>query len=74
MSVVAKAIRNSQLRELGRTLLGSLGWHGVAMVEFKRSNRDEEFYLNGDQPEIIGDPSTLRSKPAAISRCGSRGP
>ena len=53
-SVVARAIRNERLRELGRTLLESLQWHGVAMVEFKRSDRDGEFYLIEVNPKLWG--------------------
>jgi predicted ATP-grasp superfamily ATP-dependent carboligase len=33
------------LAELGVTLLKSLGWHGPAMVEFKRDSRDGRFRL-----------------------------
>jgi predicted ATP-grasp superfamily ATP-dependent carboligase len=53
-SVVARAIRNSRLHELGRTVLESLHWHGVAMVEFKRSDRDGEFYLIEINPKLWG--------------------
>lgn len=53
-SVVARAISNSRLRELGRSLLASLSWHGVAMVEFKRSDRDGKFYLMEINPKLWG--------------------
>jgi predicted ATP-grasp superfamily ATP-dependent carboligase len=53
-SVVARAIRNSRLRELGCKLLESLRWHGVAMVEFKRSDRDGELYLMEINPKLWG--------------------
>ncbi|HTZ56277.1 MAG TPA: ATP-grasp domain-containing protein [Candidatus Acidoferrum sp.] len=53
-SVVARAIRNTRLHELGRTVLESLRWHGVAMVEFKRSDRDGEFYLIEVNPKLWG--------------------
>jgi predicted ATP-grasp superfamily ATP-dependent carboligase len=53
-SVVARSIRNPRLRELGRTLLTSLGWHGAAMVEFKQSERDGEFYLMEINPKLWG--------------------
>lgn len=53
-SVVARAIRNSRLRELGRTLLESLCWNGAAMVEFKRSDRNGEFYLMEINPKLWG--------------------
>jgi predicted ATP-grasp superfamily ATP-dependent carboligase len=53
-SVVARSIRNERLHELGRTVLESLRWHGVAMVEFKRSDRDGEFYLIEINPKFWG--------------------
>lgn len=53
-SVVARAIRNARIHELGRSLLESLNWHGVAMVEFKRSDRDGEFYLIEINPKLWG--------------------
>jgi predicted ATP-grasp superfamily ATP-dependent carboligase len=53
-SVVARAIHNKRLREFGRRLLQSLNWHGVAMVEFKRSDYDGEFYLIEINPKFWG--------------------
>ncbi len=53
-SVVARAVRHPRLHELGRRLLESLDWHGVAMVEFKRSDRDGEFYLIEINPKLWG--------------------
>jgi predicted ATP-grasp superfamily ATP-dependent carboligase len=53
-SVVARSIRNSRLRELGRSLLESLCWHGIAMVEFKRSDRNHQFYLMEINPKLWG--------------------
>ena len=53
-SVTARAIRNPRLHELGRTLLESMHWNGVAMVEFKRSDRDGEFYLIEINPKLWG--------------------
>jgi predicted ATP-grasp superfamily ATP-dependent carboligase len=53
-SVVARSFRNPQLHELGRRLLESLGWHGVAMVEFKRSDRNGAFYLMEINPKLWG--------------------
>jgi predicted ATP-grasp superfamily ATP-dependent carboligase len=53
-SVVARAIRSSPIRELGRSLLESLNWHGVAMVEFKRSDTDGKFYLMEINPKLWG--------------------
>ncbi len=53
-SVLARSIRNDRLRHLGKTLLESLAWHGVAMVEFKRSDRDGELYLMEINPKLWG--------------------
>lgn len=53
-SVLARSIRNPHLRELGRKLLESINWHGVAMVEFKRSDRDGQFYLMEINPKLWG--------------------
>src|SRR5262245_23200148 len=53
-SVIARAIHNPRVRELGKALLESLGWHGVAMVEFKRSDRNGEFYLMEINPKLWG--------------------
>lgn len=53
-SVVARSIRDERLHEIGRTLLESLNWHGVAMVEFKRSDRDGELYLIEINPKLWG--------------------
>jgi predicted ATP-grasp superfamily ATP-dependent carboligase len=53
-SVVARSIRDERLRMLGRDLLGSLQWHGPAMVEFKRSDADGEFYLMEINPKLWG--------------------
>jgi predicted ATP-grasp superfamily ATP-dependent carboligase len=53
-SVLARAVHIPRLRELGRTLLESLSWHGVAMVEFKRSDKDGEFYLMEINPKLWG--------------------
>jgi predicted ATP-grasp superfamily ATP-dependent carboligase len=53
-SVVARAIRNPRLHKLGRALLESLEWNGAAMVEFKRSTRDGEFYLMEINPKLWG--------------------
>lgn len=53
-SVVAAAIRDPQLHQAGRKLLESLRWHGAAMVEFKRSERDGELYLMETNPKLWG--------------------
>jgi predicted ATP-grasp superfamily ATP-dependent carboligase len=53
-SVVARAVYNARLRQLGRELLESLCWQGAAMVEFKRSDRNGEFYLMEINPKLWG--------------------
>jgi predicted ATP-grasp superfamily ATP-dependent carboligase len=53
-SVIARSIHDDRLRGLGRKLLESLHWHGPAMVEFKRSDRDGEFYLMEINPKLWG--------------------
>lgn len=53
-SVVARAIRDDRLRTLGRSALESLDWNGVAMVEFKRSDADGDYYLMEINPKFWG--------------------
>jgi len=53
-SVEARSIYDPELRELGKLLLSSLGWHGVAMVEFKRSDADGKLYLMEINPKFWG--------------------
>lgn len=53
-SAVAKSIFNPALRDCGMHLLGSLKWHGVAMVEFKRDERTGEFVLMEINPKFWG--------------------
>lgn len=53
-SVVARSIRDERLRALGKRLLEALRWNGVAMVEFKRSDADGEFYLMEINPKLWG--------------------
>lgn len=53
-SVVACAISQDRLRDIGRKTLESLHWNGVAMVEFKRNDRDGEFYLMEINPKFWG--------------------
>ncbi|MDQ2872297.1 MAG: hypothetical protein M3R35_04095 [Candidatus Eremiobacteraeota bacterium] len=53
-SVVARSIHDTRLRELGKTLLASLDWHGAAMVEFKRHEGNGEFYLMEINPKLWG--------------------
>ena len=44
-SVCAESFRNDKLQEYGRKLLDHLGWHGVAMVEFKKNNASGDYNL-----------------------------
>jgi predicted ATP-grasp superfamily ATP-dependent carboligase len=53
-SVVARAVRDAPLRSQGSALLKSLQWHGVAMVEFKRSDADGRLYLMEINPKFWG--------------------
>jgi len=53
-SVVSRSVQNPELRDLGKTLLESLHWNGVAMVEFKRSDRDGKLYLMEINPKLWG--------------------
>ncbi|MEI9994080.1 MAG: hypothetical protein WDM91_05770 [Rhizomicrobium sp.] len=45
ISVAARAFYSERLKELGLRLLAALEWHGVAMVEFRRSHATGEFVL-----------------------------
>jgi len=53
-SVVARSFYLEELRESGKRILTSLGWTGVAMVEFKQSSRDGKFYLIEVNPKYWG--------------------
>lgn len=53
-SVIARSIHDERLRTLGKKLLESLQWHGPAMVEFKRSDRDGDLYLMEINPKLWG--------------------
>lgn len=53
-SVVAQSFFDPQLREYGRRILEALHWHGVAMVEFKKSDLDGRFYLMEINPKFWG--------------------
>jgi hypothetical protein len=47
-------VYDERLREHGLTLLRALGWHGVAMAEFKRDDRDGEYKLIEINPKFWG--------------------
>jgi predicted ATP-grasp superfamily ATP-dependent carboligase len=53
-SVVARSFYDEDLREYGKRLLMALRWHGVAMVEFKKSSRDGTYYLMEINPKYWG--------------------
>lgn len=50
----AVSVVEPELRDAGLRLLGALGWDGVAMVEFRRSERDGRFYLMEVNPRFVG--------------------
>jgi predicted ATP-grasp superfamily ATP-dependent carboligase len=52
-STAAESIDDPELRELGLRLLRELGWHGVAMVEFKR-RPNGEYVLMEINPKFWG--------------------
>jgi predicted ATP-grasp superfamily ATP-dependent carboligase len=53
-STAAESIWDPRLRELGLRLLTKLGWHGVAMVEFKLDRRDGSYRLMEINPKFWG--------------------
>ncbi|WP_273334448.1 ATP-grasp domain-containing protein [Dictyoglomus turgidum] len=53
-STAAKAFYSDKLKNYGLTLLNTLNWNGVAMVEFKYKYDEEEFYLMEVNPKFWG--------------------
>jgi predicted ATP-grasp superfamily ATP-dependent carboligase len=53
-STAAESVYDERLRDYGLTLLRALGWHGVAMAEFKRDDRDGEYKLIEINPKFWG--------------------
>lgn len=53
-STSAEGIYEPELKELGIKLLESLTWHGVAMVEFRKDFRDNEYKLMEINPKFWG--------------------
>ncbi len=53
-STAAESIYDPKLKALGLKLLKALNWHGVAMVEFKKDSRDDEFKLMEINPKFWG--------------------
>jgi len=46
VSVLSESIAtDARLEEYARRMLGGLGWHGVAMMEFKQDDRTGDFFL-----------------------------
>ena len=50
----AESVDEPALRASGLALLRALEWDGVAMVEFRRSDRDGRFYLMEINPRFPG--------------------
>lgn len=53
-SSVAESFFHEELRDSGRRLLSAIHWSGVAMVEFKRDERDARFKLIEINPKFWG--------------------
>ncbi|MHA1863743.1 MAG: carboxylate--amine ligase [Candidatus Thorarchaeota archaeon] len=53
-SSAAQAFYSPELEKQGKNLLDALKWHGVAMVEFKRSRMDGKYYLMEINPKFWG--------------------
>lgn len=53
-STMARSIYDNKLNELGIKLLDNLQWNGVAMVEFKKDERDGEYKLIEINPKFWG--------------------
>jgi predicted ATP-grasp superfamily ATP-dependent carboligase len=50
----AESVDDPELREAGLRLLAALRWDGVAMVEFRRSDIDDRYYLMEVNPRFAG--------------------
>lgn len=53
-SVCAESFEDEALASAGRKLLDHLKWNGVAMVEFKKDNRDNSYKLMEINPKFWG--------------------
>jgi len=53
-STVAESYYHPRLKELGLKILRELNWDGVAMVEFKQDQKDNEFKLMEINPKFWG--------------------
>jgi predicted ATP-grasp superfamily ATP-dependent carboligase len=54
VSSCAESFYDSALESYGRRMLDALNWHGVAMVEFRRDDRDGEYKLMEINPKFWG--------------------
>jgi predicted ATP-grasp superfamily ATP-dependent carboligase len=54
VSSCAESFYDSALESHGRRMLDALNWHGVAMVEFRRDDRDGEYKLMEVNPKFWG--------------------
>jgi predicted ATP-grasp superfamily ATP-dependent carboligase len=54
VSSCAESFYDSRLESHGRRMLDALNWHGVAMVEFRRDDRDGEYKLMEINPKFWG--------------------
>ena len=53
-SVAAEGVRNEKIVAYGTKILDHLRWHGVAMVEFKHSETEDEYYILEVNPKFWG--------------------
>ena len=53
-STAAESVSDPVLKDLGLRLLKALRWHGVAMAEFKKDERDGKFKLMEINPKFWG--------------------
>ena len=53
-STAAESVYDERLRDYGLSLLRAVGWHGVAMTEFKYDVRDDEYKLIEINPKFWG--------------------
>jgi predicted ATP-grasp superfamily ATP-dependent carboligase len=53
-SIAAESVYDEKLKDVGKKLLDALSWHGVAMVEFKLDEADNQFKLMEINPKFWG--------------------
>ena len=53
-SACCESVHNESLRSYGRAILDKLSWNGVAMVEFKQSTEDGDYYFLEVNPKFWG--------------------